>query len=50
VVLLSGGSVPFILRPIQEGYKYVGPAYVQVVMLGEEWPKDESDESFEFLL
>ncbi|KAH7364804.1 heterokaryon incompatibility protein-domain-containing protein [Rhexocercosporidium sp. MPI-PUGE-AT-0058] len=33
--VLFGACVPIVLRPVEEGYKLVGEAYVQGVMMGE---------------
>jgi hypothetical protein len=32
-----GGSVPYILRPIDDYYQLIGDAYVHGVMDGEAW-------------
>ncbi|KAI3339729.1 heterokaryon incompatibility protein-domain-containing protein [Ustulina deusta] len=53
VVLLEGGRVPYILRPvgsvgsgsdIQDTYELVGAAYVHGIMDGSEWRDDEVGE------
>ncbi|KAK1965219.1 hypothetical protein LY78DRAFT_747885 [Colletotrichum sublineola] len=35
IVVLSGGDVPFVLRPIQDGYILIGECYVEGIMYGE---------------
>ncbi|KAE8444364.1 hypothetical protein EG329_000564 [Mollisiaceae sp. DMI_Dod_QoI] len=35
VVVLLGGQVPFVLRPVTEGWKFVGECYVHGIMDGE---------------
>ncbi|GKT50824.1 heterokaryon incompatibility protein 6, OR allele [Colletotrichum spaethianum] len=35
VVLLSGGDVPFVLRPTQDGHTLIGECYVEGMMYGE---------------
>lgn len=45
LVILRGGSLPFILRKIDEDYQLIGPAYVNGIMDGEavrDW-KDRGD-------
>lgn len=48
--ILFGGSVPFLLRPLAQGYKLVGACYVHGVMKGElieQWRAGEiKDEVF----
>ncbi|KAI0534178.1 heterokaryon incompatibility protein-domain-containing protein [Xylaria digitata] len=52
VVLLEGGRVPYILRPVanEDGsavlasYRFIGAAYVHGVMDGSEWKDDEIEE------
>jgi hypothetical protein len=45
IVLLAGGSCPFILRPTGENFIFIGPTYVHGVMYGEAWqngaPEDQ---------
>lgn len=35
VFVILGGEVPFVLRPYDDGYEFIGEAYVQGVMNGE---------------
>ncbi|GAW17449.1 hypothetical protein ANO14919_069060 [Xylariales sp. No.14919] len=50
VVLLEGGRVPYIMRPVgsdsdaQASYRLIGAAYVHGVMDGSEWRADEIEE------
>lgn len=42
VWLLSGGRVPYVLRPLENGhYEFQGEAYVHGIMMGEAWPGDQ---------
>jgi hypothetical protein len=45
IVVLSGGNVPFVLRPVKDHYRLIGPCYVHGngIMDGEAFPKDESE-------
>ena len=45
IVLLSGASLPFVIRPIEGHYSLVGPCYVhgQGIMDGEAWPHSQSE-------
>lgn len=51
VVVFQGCSMAGLVRPVAEGYSYVGPAYVLGVMHGEFWEKGEAgdDEWFELV-
>ncbi|KAE8454201.1 hypothetical protein EG329_005126 [Mollisiaceae sp. DMI_Dod_QoI] len=47
ISVLAGGYLPFVLRPMGDYYRLVGPCYVHGIMNGETWPEDENDlESF----
>ncbi|KAK1979394.1 hypothetical protein LZ30DRAFT_726354 [Colletotrichum cereale] len=35
IAVLSGGDVPFVLRPTQDGYTLIGECYVEGIMYGE---------------
>jgi hypothetical protein len=35
IAVLTGGRVPFVLRPVENGYRLLGGAYVQGIMDGE---------------
>ena len=41
VVLLSGGRLPFILRPVGDHFQLIGGCYMHGYMKGEAWPEDE---------
>lgn len=40
IAVLTGRRVPFVLRPIGDCYRLVGPCYMHGVMDGEAFPKD----------
>jgi hypothetical protein len=42
-MVLSGSNVPFVLRPVEDHYRLIGPCYVHGIMGGEAWPKDENE-------
>jgi hypothetical protein len=42
VAIFSGLKLPFIIRPHQESYRMIGPAYIHGIMHGERWPGDPS--------
>lgn len=42
VVLFSGFLLPMIVRPEGDYFRLISAAYVEDVMFGEEWPKDQS--------
>ena len=41
VVLFSGFLLPIIVRPEGSCYRFISAAYVEGLMLGEEWPEDQ---------
>lgn len=43
ICLLSGCSVPVLLRPLEGGYLMVGEAYIHGIMNGEAWTDDEDE-------
>jgi hypothetical protein len=43
IILLSGGQLPFVLRPFEGHYKIVGGCYVNGIIKGEAWPANEDD-------
>jgi hypothetical protein len=43
IMILSGSNVPFVLRPVKDHYRLIGPCYVHGIMDGEAWPKDENE-------
>jgi hypothetical protein len=45
IVVLSGGRVPFVLRPFEDHYKVVGPCYVHggAIMDGKAFPEDPDE-------
>ena len=43
VVLLSGGSLPFILRPVVNHFQLIGGCYMHGYMKGGAWPDNEED-------
>jgi len=43
VVLIAGVDMPMILRKDGDSYCSMGPAYIDGMMYGEMWPKDEKD-------
>ncbi|KAI1860080.1 hypothetical protein JX265_010004 [Neoarthrinium moseri] len=48
VILLSGGKTPFIARAKNGRWEFIGPCYVDGIMLGEDWRQDHQ-QNFEFL-
>jgi hypothetical protein len=38
IMVLSGSNVPFVLRPVEDHYRLIGPCYVHGIMDGEAWP------------
>ena len=42
VAVFAGARHPMIIRPVEEYYHLVGPAYIHGIMYGEAWPEDES--------
>jgi hypothetical protein len=40
IAVLAGGRVPFVLRPIGDHYRFVGPCYVHGIMHGEAFPEN----------
>ncbi|KAF2809413.1 uncharacterized protein BDZ99DRAFT_520768 [Mytilinidion resinicola] len=43
IALLSGGAMPYILRPEGENYRFIATAAISRLMGGEEWPEIEAD-------
>jgi hypothetical protein len=43
IAILSGGRVPFVLRPIGSHYRLIGPCYVHGIMNGGAFTDDESE-------
>jgi uncharacterized Fe-S cluster-containing MiaB family protein len=43
IALLSGGRLPFVLRPVGNHFRLVGGCYMHGYMKGEAWPKNEED-------
>jgi hypothetical protein len=43
VVLLAGLEMPIILRPVEDRFRVVGPAYVHGMMDGVQWPKTPNE-------
>ncbi|KAF8849154.1 hypothetical protein BDZ45DRAFT_244837 [Acephala macrosclerotiorum] len=43
IALLSGGPLPFVLRPHGEHYQIFGACYVHGIMDGEAWTEDETE-------
>ncbi|KAE9363163.1 hypothetical protein N431DRAFT_550864 [Stipitochalara longipes BDJ] len=44
IAILSGGNIPFVLRPTGDHYyRLVGPCYVHGIMDGEAFPEDAKD-------
>jgi len=35
IAIVRGCNIPLVLRPYQEGYKYIGPCYIDGLMFGE---------------
>jgi hypothetical protein len=46
VVILMGGQLPFVLRPVDRHHLLVGEAYVQGIMDGEAMERQRHDELF----
>ncbi|KAK3635911.1 hypothetical protein LTR56_014449 [Elasticomyces elasticus] len=40
VVILRGGRLPFVVRPIEHGHRLIGPAYVHGIMNGEAYDEE----------
>jgi hypothetical protein len=43
IVILTGGCLPFVLRPTGDHYRLIGPCYVHRIMNGEAFTDDGSD-------
>ncbi|KAE9373094.1 HET-domain-containing protein [Stipitochalara longipes BDJ] len=43
VAILSGGRLPFILKPVRNHFKLIKACYMHGYMKGEAWPKNEED-------
>jgi hypothetical protein len=43
VALIAGVDMPMILRSDGDSYRSMGPAYIDGMMYGETWAKDEGD-------
>ncbi|KAK7957665.1 hypothetical protein PG988_012513 [Apiospora saccharicola] len=41
--LLAGSTYPVILRPTEDGFRYIAPAFLPNTMDGQLWPDDEED-------
>ncbi|KAK5690904.1 hypothetical protein LTR97_012067 [Elasticomyces elasticus] len=40
IVILRGGRLPFVVRPVEHGHRLIGPAYVHGIMNGEAYDEE----------
>ncbi|KAK4902204.1 hypothetical protein LTR27_001107 [Elasticomyces elasticus] len=40
IVILRGGRLPFVVRPVEHGHRLIGPAYVHGIMKGEAYDEE----------
>jgi len=43
IAVFGGMAQPFLLRPVEGGYRILAHVYVHGIMDGEAWPEDEAD-------
>lgn len=43
IAVLTGGRVPFVLRPTGDSYRLIGPCYFHGIMDGEAFPEDHRE-------